>query len=78
MSLGYCHLVVATMALIVFGAMRRCHDASGLICKSLRFIEDVSGFKIAFEKRKNAQYKQGNIDVSSCPGCLFFLPYLIR
>ena len=55
-SLGYCHLVVATMAVIMFGAMCRYNDASGLLWKNLRFVEDGSGFEIAFEKHKKTQY----------------------
>ena len=67
-SLGYCHLVVATMAVIMFGTVCRYDDASGLLWKNLRFVEDGSGFEITFEKRKNAQYMQGNnVLVSSCP-----------
>ncbi len=50
---GYCHLVVASMAVIIFGAMCRYHDASGLKWKNLRFVEDGSGFEITFERRKN-------------------------
>ena len=56
------------MAIIMFGAMCRYDDASGLLWKNLRFVEDGSGFEITFEKRKNAQYRQGNkVLVSSCP-----------
>ncbi len=57
---GYIHLVVASMAVIMFGAMCRYDDASGLKWCNIRFVEDGSGFEITFEKRKNAQYRQGN------------------
>jgi hypothetical protein len=48
--------------------MCRYDDASGLLLKDLRFVEDGSVFVMTFEKRKNAQYGQGNkVLVSSCP-----------
>ncbi len=52
---GYCHLVVATMALVMFGGMCRYDDASGLLWRNVRFGEDGSAFEITFDKRKNAQ-----------------------
>ncbi len=56
------------MAVIMFGAMCRYDDASGLKWKNLRFVEDGSGFEITFEKRKNCQHRQGNkVLVASCP-----------
>jgi integrase len=57
---GYCHLVVATMAVVMFGGMCRYDDASGLQWRNVRFVEDGSGFEITFDKRKNAQFRQGN------------------
>ena len=51
---GYCHLVVASILVIMFGAMCRYDDASGLMWRNIRFVEDGSGFEITFEKRKNA------------------------
>ncbi len=64
---GYCHLVVASMAVIMFGAISRYDDASGLRWHNLRFVEDGSGFEITFEKRKNSQYRQVNkVFVASC------------
>jgi integrase len=57
---GYCHLVVATMAVVMFGGMCRYDDASGLMWSNIRFEEDGSAFEITFDKRKNAQYRQGN------------------
>ena len=64
---GYCHLVVASITVIMFGAMCRYDDASGLRWRNLRFVEDGSGFEITIEKRKNCQYRQGNkVLVASC------------
>ncbi len=51
---GYCHLVVASIAVIMFGAMCRYDDASGLKWRNIRFVEDGSEFEISFEKRKDA------------------------
>jgi integrase len=65
---GYCHLVVATMAIVMFGGMCRYDDASGLLWRNVRFEEDGSAFEITFDKRKNAQYRQGNkVLVASSP-----------
>ncbi len=62
------------MAVIMLGAMCRYDDASGLKWQSIRFVENGSGFEITFEKRKSAQYRQGNkvlvascLDVVVCP-----------
>ncbi len=54
---GYCHLVVVTMAVVMFGGMCRYDDASGLLWRNVRFEEDGSGFELSFDKRKNAQYR---------------------
>jgi hypothetical protein len=51
---GCYHLVVASMAVIMFGAMCRYDDASGLKWSNIRFVEIGGGFEITFEKRKNA------------------------
>ncbi len=52
----------------MFGAMCRYDDTSGLMWRNIRFVEDGSGFDITFEKRKNAQYRQGHkVLVASCP-----------
>ncbi len=60
--------MVASMAVIMFRAMCRYDDASGLRWRNIRFVEDGSGFEITFKKRKNAQYRQGNkVLVASCP-----------
>ncbi len=56
----YRHLVVATIALVIFGGMCRYDDASGLLWRNVRFVEDGSGFKVPFDKRKNPQFRQGN------------------
>ncbi len=65
---GYCHLVVVTMLMVMFGGMCRCDDASRRLWWKVRFLENGSGFKITFEKRKNAQFRQGNkVMVASSP-----------
>jgi hypothetical protein len=65
---GYCHLMIATMAVVMFGGMCRYDDASRLMWRNVRFLENGSGFEITFEKRKNAQFRQGNkVMVSSSP-----------
>ena len=65
---GYCHLVVATMAIVMFGGMCRYDDASGLLWRNVRFVPDGSGFELTFDKRKNAQFRQGNkVLVASSP-----------
>jgi hypothetical protein len=52
-SQGYCHLVVATiMAILSFGAMCRCSDASRLKWGNIKFEKDLSSFEITFEIRK--------------------------
>ena len=67
------------MAVIMFGAMCRYDDASGLRWRNIRFVEDGSGFEITFEKRKNAQYRQGNkVLVASCPGAVVCPMRLLR
>ncbi len=56
----YCHMVVATMSVVMFGGMCRYDDASGLLWKNVRFVEDGGGFEITFDKCKNAQCRQRN------------------
>ena len=58
---GYCHLVVASMAVIMFGAMCRYNDVSRLRWRNVKFEQDGSCFHLTFEKRKNAQFRQGNM-----------------
>jgi hypothetical protein len=56
------------MAIVMFGGMCRYDDASGLLWRNVRFEEDGSAFEITFDKRKNAQYRQGNkVLVASSP-----------
>jgi len=57
---GYCYVVVATMAVVMFGGMCRYDDASGLLWYNIHFEADGSAFEITFDKRKNAQFRQGN------------------
>ena len=74
----YFHLVAATMAGVMFGAMCRCNDASHLRWRNIRFESDGSSFEITFEKGKNAQFRQVNKvvpsaakpDASVCPALL--------
>jgi hypothetical protein len=65
---GYCHLEVATMTVVMFGGMCRYDDASGLLLSNIRFESDGSGYEITLDKRKNAQFRQGNkVLVTSSP-----------
>jgi hypothetical protein len=65
---GYCHLVVATMEIVMFCGICRYEDASGLLWRNARFEEDGSGYELSFDRRKNAQYRQGNkVLVASSP-----------
>ena len=65
---GYCHLVVATMAIVMFGGMCRYGDAPAPLWSNIRFEADGSAFEITFGKRKDAQFRQGNkVLVASCP-----------
>ena len=57
---GYCHLVVASIGVIMFGGMCRYDDASGLMWRNIHFEADGSAFEITFVKRKNSLYRQGN------------------
>jgi hypothetical protein len=67
-QLGYCHLVVAAMSVLMFGAMCRYDDASGLQWRNVRFLADRSAYELSFDKRKNAQFRQGNkVMVASAP-----------
>jgi hypothetical protein len=65
---GYCHLVVVAMAVLMFGDMCRYDDASALQLRNVHFLEDRSAYEFTFDKRKNAQYRQGNkVMVTSTP-----------
>ncbi len=58
---GYCHLVVATIVVVMFiGGMCRYDDASGLMWRDIRLEADGSAFEITFDKRKNSQFRHGN------------------
>ena len=74
---GYCHLVVASMAVVMFGGMCRYDDASHLRWRNVKFDSDGSCFHLSFEKRKNAQFRQGNrvtvAAATSGPVCPFKL-----
>ena len=60
--------MVATMVVVMFGGMCRYAYASELLWSNIRFESDGSGFEIAFDKRKNAQLRQGNkVLVASSP-----------
>jgi len=51
-SQGYCHLVVATMAILSFGAMCRYSDVSRLKWGNIKFESDLSSLEITFEIRE--------------------------
>jgi hypothetical protein len=57
---GYCHMVVAAMAVVMFGAMCRYDDVNHLRWRNIKFDTVYLCFHIEFEKRKNDQYRQGN------------------
>ena len=65
---GYYNLVVATMAIVMFGGMCRHDDTSGLLWRNVRFEADGTGYELSFDKRKNAEYRQGKkVLVASFP-----------
>ncbi len=53
---GYCHMVVSTMAILLFGAICRYSNVSRLKRKNIKLESDSSCFEITFEIRKNAQF----------------------
>jgi hypothetical protein len=56
------------MTILMFGGMCRYEDASGLQWRNVRFLQDRSAYALTFDKRKNAQYRQGNkVMVASAP-----------
>ena len=64
----FCYLVVAATKIVMFGGMCHYDDASGLLWSNIRFEADGSAFEITFDKRKNAQLRQGNkVLVASSP-----------
>jgi len=54
---GYCHPVVSTMPVVIFGGMCRYDDASHILWRDVRFETDGSGFGRFFDKLRNAQYR---------------------
>ena len=78
-SKGYCHLVVASMAVVMFGAMCRYDDVSHLRWRNIKFDNGYECFHIEFEKRKNDQYRQGNrVTVAAAPDGLVCPLKLLR
>jgi len=53
-------MVVATMVVVMLGAMCRYNDVSRLRWRNVKIEDDKSCFHITFEKRKNAHFMQGN------------------
>jgi hypothetical protein len=52
--------VVATKTVVIFGWMFRYNNAPQVLWWNARFETDGSGFGRLFDKRMNAQYRQGN------------------
>ncbi len=78
-SQGDCHLVVATMAILSFGAMCRYNDVSRLKWGNIKFEKDLSSFEITFEIRKNSRFRQGNkVLVAATKGVICPLKLLLR
>ncbi len=71
---GCYHLEVASMTVIMFGAMCRFNDVNRLRWRNVKFEQDGSSFHLTFEKRKNAQFIQGNmVTVAAAPQCKVFV-----
>ena len=67
---GYCHLVVSTMAVLMFGGMCRYSDVSLLRWRNLEFDKEGAFVCIVFDHggRKNSQFRQGaTVTVSAFP-----------
>jgi hypothetical protein len=76
---GYCHLAVATMAILFFGAMCRYIDVSQLKWGNVHFESDLSSFVITFERRKNSQFRQGKKDtVATTNDIIYPLKLLLK
>ena len=62
--------------------MCRYDDASGLMWRNIRFEANGNAFEIAFDKRKNYQYRQGNkVLVTALPNasvCLVRMLHRLR
>jgi hypothetical protein len=68
---GYCHLVVAAMAVVMFGAMCRYDDVIHLRRRNIKLDAGYQCFHIEFEKRKNDQNRKGNrVSVVAAPNGL--------
>jgi hypothetical protein len=66
---GYCHLVVSSMAVLMFGGMCRYSDVSRLRWRNLQFDND-GNLDVTFDHggRKNSQFRQGaTVTVSAIP-----------
>ena len=57
---GYCRMVVASIEVVMFGAMCKYNDANRLRWRNVEITPDGRSFILSFEKRKNAQFRQGN------------------
>ena len=78
-SIVYCHLVVATMVVVMFGVMCHYDDVSRFRWRNVKFDAGYQCFHIEFEKRKNDQYRQGNRDtVATAPDGLVCPLKLLR
>ena len=57
--------------MIMFGAICRYDDASGIMWRNIRFEADGSAFEITFDKCKNSQFLQGSkVLVAAFPSAL--------
>ena len=76
---GYCHMAVATMAIVMCGEMCGYDDAPGVLWRNIRFEADGGGYELSFDKHTNAQYQQGNkVLVASSPLSTVCLVRLLR
>ena len=80
---GYSHLlVVASMAVVMFGGMCKYDDASRLRWRNVQFEPDGNSFRLSFEEKKNAQFRQGVrvtvVVTTSGPACPHKLVEVMR
>ena len=54
---GYCHMVMATMVVIMFGGMCRYDDVRNLRWENAMFGLNNCSVELSFEKRKNDQHR---------------------
>ncbi len=67
-SQGYCHLVVASTVVVMFGALCIYDDVSLLRWRNIKFDEGFGYFHKTLEKRKNEHYRQGSrVTVAATP-----------